>query len=49
MGFTDRQANLQGTRFCFLELNFLKANLFLALTATMGDVNVAIERLLSQI
>jgi len=47
MGFTNREANLQGNSFLlFINLFFI---FILALTATMGDVNAAVERLLAQI
>jgi hypothetical protein len=44
MGFTNREANLQGNLFRFIYLF-----IYYALTATMGDVNAAVERLLAHI
>ena len=44
MGFVDRQANIQGGRISFVHVGL---NIdFVALIATMGDVNAAVERLL---
>jgi hypothetical protein len=48
MDFTNCEANLQGNWFDKITF-FLNKSSFLVFTATMGDVNAAVERLLSQI
>ena len=48
MGFTNREANLQGERRSSFDRCFPSSSL-LALTATMGDINAAVERLLGQL
>jgi hypothetical protein len=49
MGFTNREANLQGILILIFFLFIDELLIVLALTATMGDVNAAVERLLAQI
>lgn len=50
MGFANREANLQGNlHVFFLFLRFFELKFCcLALVATLGDVNAAVERLLNQ-
>ena len=48
MGFTNREANLQGKGSIDDQWRSFTSFL-LALTATMGDVNAAVERLLGQL
>lgn len=48
MGFVNREANLQGKNLFFLKMKiFNKIYNFLALIATFGDINAAVERLLA--
>jgi hypothetical protein len=50
MGFTNREANLEGSRRnCARREKRTIDVVVLALTATMGNVNAAVERLLGQI
>lgn len=53
MGFVNREANLQGkihNRMVYFQLDehfFIEYIRFVALIATFGDVNAAVERLLA--